>query len=182
MLNLKTLFDHLKANHKKIHFFGLGFIQVKVDDKERYHFYHPDLTAFVPPEEIHDHRYDFISTILKGVLSQEIYTVTPRADGEYQLRYVSCDKDHKAPTEKQFVLPELLSTTSFNRGSQYSLSEKALHKVLPVSSSTITLLQRGTKVKPFARVVSSSKEEVCPFSKDMPEPELWEWIKRIIDD
>lgn len=182
MLNLKTLYDHLKTNSTKIHFFGLGFIQVKVTDKERYHFYHPELTAFVPPEEIHDHRSDFTSTILKGVLSQEIYSITPQTISEFELRHVSCDANHKAPIDRQFVMPELIATTHFNRGSQYKLSEKTMHKVLPVADSTITLLQRGTKKKPFANVVSSAKEEICPFSKDLPEVELWEWVKRIIDD
>lgn len=180
--DLRKLYDHLKTKATKIHFFGLGFIQVKLNDNERYHFYNPELNAFVPPEEIHDHRYDFTSSIVKGNLSQEVYTFSTKEKSDHILRYVSCDPDYKAPTERQYVVPELLSTIHSNRGSQYKLSDKAMHKVLPVASSTITYLQRSAKVKPFARVISSASEEVCPFSKDLPESELWEWVKKIIED
>lgn len=180
--DLRNLYEHLKTKATKIHFFGLGFIQVKINDSERYHFYSPGLAAFVPPEEIHDHRYDFISSVVKGCLSQEIYTFSPKEKSDYVLRYVSCDPNYTAPTERQYVIPELLSTVHSNCGSQYKLSEKAMHKVLPVASSTITYLQRGSKVKPFARVISSASKEVCPFSKDLPEAELWEWVKKIIED
>lgn len=183
IIDPKNLYEYLKSNVQKIHFFGLGFIQVKMNDKERYHFYSPELTAFVPPEEIHDHRYGFMSTVLKGSLSQDIYgfEVSPR-ETDYELRYVSCDPEYKAPTEKCFVNPELLSRVHLNRGSQYTLSEKSFHKVLPIACNTITYLQRENKIKPFARVISSAKEEVCPFSKDLPEEELWTWVKRIIEE
>lgn len=182
ILDYKALYDQLRAKATKIHFFGLGFIQVKLNEQERYHFYNPELAAFVPPEEIHDHRYDFISTVMKGVLSQEIYSFTEKSDGDHVLRYVSCDPGHEAPKDKTFVVPELLTKVHSNRGSQYTLSEKALHKVLPVACNTITYLQRGSKIKPFARVISSVKEEVCPFSKNLPEEELWTWVKRIIEE
>lgn len=181
-LNLKTLYSHLKGAHAKIHFFGLGFIQVKVGERDRYHFYSRELTALVPPEEIHDHRYEFMSTVLKGIFSQEIYSVTPDPKSKYELRYVSCEPDVVAPTERTKVLPELLSKTHFNRGSQYTLMPSAFHRVIPCTDNTITLLQRETKTKKFARVVSSTKEEVCPFSKVIPDDELWAMVQKIIDE
>lgn len=33
----------LKANHRTIHYFGLGFIQLKLDESRRMHFYVPSL-------------------------------------------------------------------------------------------------------------------------------------------
>lgn len=182
MFDLSKLYDYLKQDATKIHFFGLGFIQVKVGKKERYHFYNPELAAFVPPEEVHDHRYAFTSSILKGVLSQEFYSIASDAKGDHVMRYVSCDPEKPAPDKRENVKLTLQNRTHSNRGSQYLISENAFHKVLPVASNTITWLQREKITKEFARAVSPVKEEVCPFSKDLPEDELWAWVKRIIEE
>ena len=64
-LELKEIL--LKTNPQ---YFGLGFIQCKINQHERVHIYHPDLMPIVNiEEEIHNHRYDFESTILMGKLT-----------------------------------------------------------------------------------------------------------------
>jgi hypothetical protein len=80
MINTSELFkrfldiDHLRATGARPHWFGLGFIQLKLTNNERMHFWHPDLQPIVPEEEIHDHRYDFESFVIKGELRHQIYT------------------------------------------------------------------------------------------------------------
>lgn len=58
--------DYLKKNHTKIHGFGLGFIQIKLGEVFRLHIYTKEIALTTQDEEIHNHRYDFKSTVLKG--------------------------------------------------------------------------------------------------------------------
>ena len=58
----------------KPHYFGLGFIQCKINQYERIHVYHPDLMPIVNiEEEVHNHRYDFESKILMGKIKNKKY-------------------------------------------------------------------------------------------------------------
>ena len=179
---IENLYDYLKQHATKIHFFGLGFIQVKLRKNERYHFYSPELAAITPPEEVHDHRYGFTSTVIKGVLEQELYAVEadPEAIWGWQMRQVSCDPEKPTPTTSEPVrLIRILKSEQVERSS-YQIEHGAFHKVLPAKVNTITYLIRGPKIKEFARVVSKGKEEVCPFSKQMSEDECWVHVKKII--
>lgn len=181
---LENLYDYLKTNATKIHFFGLGFIQVKLRKDERYHFYSPELAAITPPEEVHDHRYGFVSTVIKGALEQEFYAVEPDPESQWgwQMRRVSCDPERPAPAEVEVVrLAQTLKNVQLERSS-YNIAHNTLHKVLPVKSNTITYLHRGPKMADFARVVSKAKEQVCPFSKSMSEDECWAHVKKIIEE
>ena len=96
--------DQLIKNYYKIHFFGLGFIQVKVSDSTRYHFYHKDLPAFT--DHPHNHRYNFTSTCLKGRLKHNLYEVKGYVSGidkpkSHILRYDACTSG-KANTPESF--------------------------------------------------------------------------------
>lgn len=48
---------------------GLGFIQIKLDDNQRLHIWHPDLPRrkCFEHSNIHNHRFAFKSTVLKGI-------------------------------------------------------------------------------------------------------------------
>jgi len=180
LIDLKTL----QERHTKIHFFGLGFIQVKVSDKERFHFYHPELSAFVPPEEIHNHRYDFTSRVLKGCFEHEIYSVVDRSTAGIRngkAREVSCDPNEPAPEAEIDVLATKLTTVRLKAGSNYDLHSDTFHRVLPATEPTITHLTRGEKKTAFATVVSTAEERVCPFSRNLEETELWDWVKKIVE-
>src|SRR5271168_5571627 len=75
---MKTLpkLEDLRAKAKKYgsepYWFGLGFIQLKLSDTERMHFWLPEI-PHPEREEIHNHRYDFTSTVLAGHLMHEVW-------------------------------------------------------------------------------------------------------------
>jgi hypothetical protein len=55
--NIKDIkLNDLKEKCKMIHYFGLGFIQIKIDDTYRLHFYTNKLPKILHEEEVHNYR------------------------------------------------------------------------------------------------------------------------------
>lgn len=171
--------DWLRANAKKAHFFGLGFIQVKLDDHVRVHFYHRDIPAFV--EEPHDHRYDFVSTVKRGCLRNQIWKLIP-GDG-HEVSYESCRQDGPtAPAGFQTGVSEL-GTFDTHEGSGYHMNAETFHVVRPLfeHGPVITLVQREMPFKEFARVIKKvGSTSTCPFSRPLLDGELWEIVRDCI--
>lgn len=170
--------EYLKENHTKIHFFGLGFIQIKIDDNLRYHFYHPDLNSIVCDEEIHNHRYDFISTILAGSLTQQKYDVY--VDGTATTHVItqeSCNPNYKGGATQWNVVVRKGICETFTAGQSYTILRKEYHTVK--TDFAITKLYRGTVQDQFADVVRPrfGPEPVCPFSSTMTEDECWKYVE-----
>jgi hypothetical protein len=172
-----TNIDWIKTNCTKIHPFGLGFIQVKLNDSERMHFYHPDFQR--EREELHNHRYDFRSTIIRGVLYQEIYefcntreTLIPPTHELYETDCLS----HKEEVVIQGQGIPMLEYSGYHSvGSEYSLPHSSLHRV--EAQSCVTFLRRGAKVKATAQVVREiGTVPACPFSEKIEESQMWEMV------
>lgn len=174
--------DWLRANTKVAHFFGLGFIQVKLDDLTRVHFYHRDIPAFV--EEPHDHRYDFISTVLRGRLQNNIWMLAPGDDHEVCLE--SCKPGAAAaPTPIMKTGVKLFGSFTTGAGSGYHMHAQTFHTVQPQFEygPVITFLKREAPVAEFARTIRRvGSPAVCPFSKPMGDDDLWEIVRRCLDD
>ena len=172
--------DWLRANAKKAHFFGLGFIQVKLDDHSRVHFYHPDIPAFV--EEPHDHRYDFISTVKRGCLRNRIWKLTPGDDHEVGL--VNCQQDHEeAPTT--LCRAGVIEFGSFDThaGSGYHMDMQTFHTVQPLfeHGPVITLVERALPSTTHARTIRRvGTSATCPFSRPLTDDELWQIVRDCI--
>lgn len=188
MLSIKDLPSWLQKNHSEKYMFGLGFIQVKVDETTRYHFYHPELEALIQEEEAHDHRYDFKSEVLKGCLRQEIYDVRllPGASTDkciWSVKEVSCDPLNPANEESVACKMNTSMVIACSADSDYKINRNTFHRVLPTREPTVTKLTRGAVVKDFARVLRKTRtEEVCPFSPNMTDEELWGWVRRIVEE
>lgn len=168
--------DWLRTNAKKAHFFGLGFIQVKLDDLTRVHFYHHDIPAFV--EEPHDHRYDFISTVKCGWLQNDIWKLVSGSD--HEVSYESCRQD--GPTAPSGFSTGLVKLGSFDvlAGSGYHMSAETFHTVRPrfEHGPVITVVEREMPFKEFARAIKKvGAPTVCPFSRPMPDDELWDIVR-----
>lgn len=171
----------LQNNHSRIYFFGLGFIQVKINDKYRVHFYTKELPSTTMLEEIHNHRYDFKSDILKGTLTQELYGYTLNPDGEYRLTQETCNPSNKKEFDKYPCSIQKLQTQIFAAGSTYTTNHNTLHRV--ESSDAITLLERNEYKKNEADVIYHKDYElVCPFSVKVDDEQLWDIIKRRLND
>jgi hypothetical protein len=173
-LNLKWL----KANCQMIHYFGLGFIQLKTSKTKRFHFYTPELPAIVSEEDIHNHRYDFRSVIAHGSMVQEMYEVTP---GNTHLKEEeSCQVGVKAECKPESCGIRLSSRHIYNTNSEYFISHDTFHKVR-VFGPCITVIDRSDYRKQYAQVIRPVGEaSVCPFSKKIEEGALWEIVEKML--
>jgi hypothetical protein len=167
--------DWLKQNNQMIHFFGLGFIQLKINDRFRLHFYSPSLPSIVGKEDVHNHRYDFKSTILKGMITQELYA---RVSGNtHTMEQESCKDmvEHKAVSTECAII--MLASVEHLAGTSYWIQHDTLHRVY-TKGSTITLLDRGPYAKELADVIRPrGSSKVCPFSVKLTESDLWEIVE-----
>lgn len=172
--------DWLWANKTMVHYFGLGFIQLKINDSQRVHFYTEKLMKTVGDEEIHNHRYHFVSKILKGTFSQSIYDVIP-GDSHF-LKKEDCSRD----SESAFQIPELVGIVKLydqtvNAGEDYFMDHNTFHTV--ESKDAITFLTRTDYKKELADVVyprgASSR---CPFSVNLTEDEIFDILKKLINE
>lgn len=163
-------------------YFGLGFLQLKVNAHTRYHFWHPHLVTTVDAEEIHDHRYDFTSHILKGLLVNDLYAFTPDPDGQWERSYVSCDPTDPidpATFEPERGIARLTGIFHMPEGSHYIFKAKEFHRTH--TGMAITRVERGPVTERFAQVVRPvGATPVCPFEKKMSEDEVWEIIADLL--
>lgn len=161
-----------------IHYFGLGFIQLKIDDDLRFHFYTEALPSIMPVEEVHNHRYDFTSVVLKGELHYEYYM--PTEGNDHIIRTISCDPNNPAPDDAKECGLMHICSGNYKAGCTYNLNKDTFHRVW-ARENTITKLYRAKLRRDFAQAVKHKDEiNVCPFSKQIPEKELWEIVEQMI--
>lgn len=166
--------DFLKRQCQRIYYFGLGFIQVKLNEVERLHFYSEELPVIC--EDIHDHRYAFNSLVLKGTLKNKRWLVAP---GEsHVLRYENCSPNKVSlPEESCYAVPGLLQIVGC--GQPYSMLLDEFHQV--EGRGCVTYLRRGEVERELAKIVlPKGAESVCPFSLKFPEEELWAMVGRML--
>lgn len=171
--------DWLREQGAEPHWFGLGFIQLKLNDAERLHFYpdRSDYQPFISASEIHDHRYDFDSHVLQGEIVQTTFDYDVVGGAAYEMTMVSCDP--KKPAH-QFdpisVTVQPTSNMTIFAGGHYWLDADTFHTFHGYNNA-ITLLTRGPTRKTNARVLRPvGSEAVCAFSQPKPVSELWEVI------
>ncbi len=175
--------DWLREQGAEPHWFGLGFIQLKVNSTERLQFYpdDPAYRPFVGAKEIHDHRYDFASQVLQGEIAQTIFEVGEVAGEHYEMTNVSCDPQKPAhQTDPVPVKVRPISRMTIFAGGHYWLDADSFHTFRGYNNA-ITLLTRGLPRKSNARVLRPiGSEAVCAFSQPKPVAELWEVIESML--
>jgi hypothetical protein len=178
--------DFLRKYCLSIHAFGLGFIQIKLSFGPRLHLYTEQVRQTQEPEDVHDHRYGFLSTVIQGRLINELWAVVPDPNGEFELTQVTCKPGEAGE-------PEFLSTCRLQRIAKhavlpgptyegcYEMDRDSFHRVT-ADEGTITLLTRDKPSKEFARVARrKGSPAVCPFSANVfSEDELWEIYERSV--
>lgn len=171
--------DNLRSYGVEPAYFGLGFIQLKIKNNSRIHFYHDELPVLA--EEPHDHRYDFISYILQGRFEQTVYGWNADESGKYQKFWEDCRPDYQGEQrspERGHVWEMMYG--EYQAGDYYGIHADTLHTV-KARDNCITYLVRRTPYKDFAGVVRKDGEEaVCPFSQPIPVDECWEMIEDML--
>ena len=169
--------ESLKKHCTLIHYFGLGFIQIKLGEQYRIHFYTNALPAIISAEEIHNHRYDFTSHILHGTFSQKLYQLVPGTS--HTIEDESCTEGVMSTEPAQPCGVQLICEETYIAGSWYQISHTTFHTV--TANNAITLLNRKPYAKKFAQVIRPvNTPKTCPFSKKIPESELWSIVAQLL--
>ncbi|UTU10263.1 hypothetical protein CcrRB23_gp401 [Caulobacter phage RB23] len=183
-------FDYLRASGAQPHNFGLGFIQLKLNEHSRLHFWTGEPN--VPEDEIHDHRYSFRSEVLKGCVEHETFVFRPLMDSLlrggvaaegaiWTMTIVSCDPD-KLVRDPHHTFGTVEKTGEYHlaENSSYWFPYGAFHRSRG-SKGAITHLVRDPTVNEYARVIRrQGAVEICPFSDPRPPEALWETIKEFL--
>ena len=163
-------------------YFGLGFIQLKINDRKRVHFWVPEWPTIPGADnELHDHRYTLTSTILKGEIHNQIYTPVSTPNPTHELIEVSCKPNStEEPQAIAQVTPIFLSSFISKVGDTYTLSPDAFHMAHTIGS-TVTFVERGKTIKDMARVIRPINSAfVCPFSIQYSEQQCWDKIEEML--
>jgi len=164
-------------------YFGLGFIQLKINEHQRIHFWVPEWPTIPGADnELHDHRYTLTSTILKGEIHNHIYTPVSTEDPTHELIEVSCKPNSsEEPRVIDRVTPVFLTSFVSKTGDTYTLSPDAFHTAHTVGP-TVTFVERADVLKDMARVIRPLDSAfVCPFSIKYSAQECWDKIEEILN-
>jgi len=174
--------DWLRRSGAEPQWFGLGFVQLKLDDTHRVHFYSDALAPDTPPDEVHDHRYGFTSRVLLGQVRQTLFDFTPDPAGDWMCAEVSCDPANPLPPGGGVRgRVEMTSSAVMAVGSRYSVIARQFHTF--EAARAVTHLSREATRLPHARVCRPiGVEAVCPFSNPRPAEFLWSIIADLLLD
>lgn len=177
----------LKALGVVPHYFGLGFIQMKLDASTRLHVWVPDWPAIPGVDtELHDHRYAFESTVLLGAMEHEVFALGPvrpeARSGDWELLSVTCQPGEEGEPQPQgFVEALEMGRFRVEQGQSYRLGEEAFHRS-KTDGPTVTWLRRGPVDKPLARVLRKPGSPfVCPFSLSPSVEECWVKVAQVLE-
>jgi hypothetical protein len=173
--------DWLKNNHTLLQPFGLGFLQLKLNDTQRMHFWHPGFSR--EREEVHNHRYNFRSIVLVGDMYQELFRFEPSADWPnhhytHEEFETVCKPGHDGSDDEIRIYGTLkpVFATSLVAGVEYSIDADTLHRI--EANRCVTFLQRESPIKTHAKVVREiGTQSTCPFAESVPENEMWQMIE-----
>ncbi len=101
----------------------IGLMGLRLDDRREYRLHVWDPSHFVGEPPVHDHPYDFISTVIAGQLTNTRYEEDPSGDEYVRFRY-----SPDAEGERRSDAVRLASTAAtFTEGNQYRQLAHELH-------------------------------------------------------
>ena len=161
-----SLYDYLKDNNSDILEFGLGFIQVKIQNVN-YNFYTDKVSKFTDHESPHSHQQDFISEIICGELKEKLYSVR---SGDMKA-FCGCGDTDKV-VEDTYSYEENQSLT-YKVGDLYVRCKEDFHTVEAINNTVTKVVKCGNKVD--AIVIGEKKD----YIRSMSEDSLWNIVKEI---
>lgn len=190
MINYLPSFDELYRQGQNIRIHGNRFIQIDMGSRCRIHIW----SDIVPrgqdiPSVVHDHDYDFKSTILSGQLVNVLYRVAGTFDktdyrvkgGEACLDIWNVDRERGllVKTPKCCVL-KVLEVLYYRRGMSYSMYKGQIHATAYLGHA-ITCIEADDPKKYAIRVfVPQNVDPDNEFRRNKyPEDYLWDVVRGV---
>lgn len=180
-------FDELRTQGSGIRVHGNGFIQIDLPERKRVHVWgHPAIPRQVVSTQIHDHRFDFYSFVLRGTMvnvvyrarpidhqapSHDVYTPQARA-GEDTVLVPFGNPVRLYPSKSEVVMA----------GDSYRLRAMEIHETF-VNEPTVTLMLKGdiqpeTLVRVFCPVGKKPDNDFVRHEV-LAEASLWEIVRDV---
>src|SRR5262249_20914279 len=137
--------------------------------EHRLHVWDPESCVGDPP--VHDHPYDFTSTVIVGELVNTRYVADPNGTEYQRHRYWPGDEDGRRTDSGRLVARE----TRLGPGDRYGQSSTDLHSSRQ-APGTVTLIRFG----PFEeRELTVCREPGAPWVSGLARPATADEVKRI---
>jgi hypothetical protein len=150
---------------------NIGLLALRLDDRRefRLHLWDPESCVGEPP--VHDHPYDFTSTVIVGELVNTRYVEDPNGTEHWRHRYRPGDEDDRHTDAVRLTASE----TILSSGDRYRQLATELHSSRQ-TPGTVTLLQFG----PFEeRELTVCLEPGAPWVSALARPATAAEVKRI---
>ncbi|QPC91500.1 hypothetical protein [Mesorhizobium sp. INR15] len=181
-------FDEIVKQGSGIRVHGNGFIQIDLPDNKRVNVWgHQGIPRQNQATQLHDHRFDFYSFVLRGAMCNAVYKAYPQ-------RIQPATHDVYTPQVREgedtvlVPLGESVRITPYHAhvvpvGESYRLPAGSIHETF-VNQPTATLMLKGEPRNIPVRVF-------CPIGKKpdndfmrhaaMSEAALWEIVREVFD-
>jgi len=166
---VRTILEHAADHPWRLQ--GVGLLALRLDDRRelRLHVWDPSGCPGDPP--IHDHPYDFTSTVLAGELTNTRYVEDATGDEFRRERYAPADE-----TSRRTDLVRLVGrSTVFGPGDRYHQSAAELH-ASHQTPGTVTVIRCRWRDRPE---LSVCQRPGSPWISGQARPATGEEIERI---
>jgi hypothetical protein len=117
----------------------IGLLGLRLDEVREYRLHVWDPTCSVDEPPVHDHPFDFTSTIVAGEMTNTLYTETPSGVEYSRIRYPPNDEDARRADPDTVRLSA--TATTYGEGGQYSQRASELHDSRQ-APGTVTVIRR----------------------------------------
>ena len=162
-----NLYDYLKENYDSIDSYGLGFIQIKCGDIN-YNFYHNDIDKFDSADSPHNHQRDYVSEILKGSLTEKLYTVIPGSTKAF----CGCGDEGLV----KHLDASYLSSKTYTEDDIYLRLKSEYHSVVGAHGTITKVTKYGDKINAY--VIG---EEESSKIQHIPEAACWRMVEEVFN-
>lgn len=169
---------------------GLGFIQIKMPNDMRMHVWHPDLPRrkCFSESAIHNHRFSFRSTVLKGRQINQRVDVHPTAHPVYHSHDIINHNGPRGPEggRRSFVDGgceiELGHLETYEAGESYIMDELEYH-MTPNSGKVATIMEKLTEGTTHAcSIIETGITFDQGFDRyQLSEAELWDFVRDVME-
>ena len=161
---------------------GLGFIWLMYG-QDRYNFYHPELLP-IGVQQYHNHRYSFVSTILKGKFCNRRAELV---EGDKELWAIDCvGGDSKLRGGKSVKIQDGIGLFEgeveyLNEGDSYYMNQEEYHIAWAETPAITYLEQMGESIQGLG-VYGKYDYHHCPIADyKAPHSLCWEIIEEVIN-
>lgn len=163
-------------------YMGLGIIKLRTSSRSAYRFY-CDEVAEQTVDQVHTHTFSFNSKILKGVLRNIIYDVTPvDFETDYKLTQGRCSKNTPPETTVENVTMTETFRIDSPVGTDYFMDSQTFHRIELVTDKLVTFKHTTDDPEIHPQFVEDKRlGYVNPWANKKTSEQCWEAIKYILD-